>query len=157
MNTWNIPPVIKVYEALGALADGRLEMVDHCHARVASSDGSKCYDVAWDPNANAIMTNDNGSYWVGYLGYPAIAFLMDRGVLSYDEDTAQLLKGIAWKEINQKYKNDFEKTMEEIFSSLSTEKRTRIETFGERVLREIALHKVEKLGKRKRPPRKNGV
>lgn len=56
------------------------------------------------------MCNDNGSYWVGYLGYPAIAFLMLTRRIKYEERFSEELKNIAWKDINVKFKNDFEKT-----------------------------------------------
>ena len=56
------------------------------------------------------MCNDNGSYWVGYLGYPAIAFLLATGVISYSPISTELLKDIKWKDINQQFKNDFAKT-----------------------------------------------
>lgn len=153
MEYWKTPPSIKVYEALGAVADGRVNMTNKRSARVMSSDGSKWYDVSYNRDVNAIMANDNGSYWVGYLGYPAIAFLMVSGVLLYDELVAQSLKGIAWKEINQRTKNDFGKTMAEIFSGMSGENRARIEMFGEKVLQEIDRLRIGKLGKRVRPPR----
>ena len=56
------------------------------------------------------MCNDNGSYWQGYLGYPAIAFLMVKTVLKYNVKFSEALKSISWKDINVKFKNDFEKT-----------------------------------------------
>src|ERR1700733_3253094 len=59
---WKQPPVIKIYEALGAVADGRVE-VSGDTAKVYSSTGNKFYDVTYDPAEQAIMTNDNGSYW----------------------------------------------------------------------------------------------
>ena len=104
---WGSPPDIKIYEALGAVADGRVEM-NGTTAKVNSSSGGKFYDVEYDPSAGAIMTNDNGSYWKGYLGYPAIAFLMLSGTLPYDSGMGELVKGIAWKDVNTKFKNDFQ-------------------------------------------------
>ena len=62
----------------------------------------------YDADARAIMANDNGSYWRGYLGYPAIALLMRIGAVSFDARYAEALKGIAWKDINTTFKNDFE-------------------------------------------------
>lgn len=56
------------------------------------------------------MCNDNGSYWQGYLGYPAIAFLLKTGVIPCLPKNANLLKDIRWKDINQGFKNDFVKT-----------------------------------------------
>lgn len=66
------------------------------------------------------MSNDNSSFYKGELGYPSIAFLMKLGVLSFDQDCANLLKGIAWKDINQKFKNDFEKALDFILLGQKT-------------------------------------
>jgi hypothetical protein len=110
---WDIPPIIKIYEALGAIGDERVA-INGNKAKVSSSSGNKFYDVEYDPAKNAITSNDNGSFWKGYLGYPAIAFLMIAGRINYDTEYANALKGIAWKDINTKYKNDFSKTIAEV-------------------------------------------
>ena len=106
---WKRPPLNKVYEALGAVGDDRIK-IDGNTAKVYSSSGNKFYDVTYDPDKNAIMANDNGSYWVGYLGYPSIALLLAKEIITYDHQLADYLKGFAWKDINQKFKNDFDKT-----------------------------------------------
>lgn len=108
---WKNPPPIKVYEALGAVVDGRVAAIDEFRATVASSSGNKSYDVIFNPKTHEISVNDNGSYYQGYLGYPALAYLMIKGLLPYDEILAQGLKGLPWKHINQENKNDFEKTI----------------------------------------------
>lgn len=90
---WAHPPISKVYEALGAIADGRIKMLGNS-AEARSSSGNKTYEVRYNPDAKAIMANDSGSFYQGYLGYPAIAFLMKIGLISYDEKLAKLLKGI---------------------------------------------------------------
>lgn len=109
MPIWKLPPIIKVYEALGCLADERI-LVDGNTAKVYSSSGNKYYTVTYDPISSAIMCNDNGSYWAGYLGYPAIAYLLKIGAIPYSPTSAEILKEIKWKDINQKLKNDFAKT-----------------------------------------------
>ena len=43
---WKMPPLAKVYEALTAVADGRVTLLDDTHARVQSSDRRKTYDVS---------------------------------------------------------------------------------------------------------------
>ena len=106
MSFWKQPPFIKVYEALGAIADDRIK-IDGNSAKVYSSSGNKFYTVSYDPAGSSIMCNDNGSYWAGYLGYPAIAYLLKIGVIPFDLSLANLLKDIAWKDINQDFKNDF--------------------------------------------------
>lgn len=113
MGKWKLPPIIKVYEALGAIADKRI-IVSKDKAEVYSSEGNKKYDVIYSESDNAIMVNDNGSYWVGYLGYPAIAFLMENGALEYISEYGEALKGVEWKKINTKNKNDFDLTQKEM-------------------------------------------
>jgi len=110
---WKLPPIIKIYEALGCLANGRLKVTDS-KVRVYSSSGNKYYAVQYSESKNAIMSNDNGSSWVGYLGYPSIAYLMKLGKLPFSKKYSEALKDIAWKDINIKNKNDFTKTMLEI-------------------------------------------
>lgn len=148
---WKNPPIIKIYEALGAVADGRVE-ISGGTAKIYSSSRNKFYDVNYDPAKKAIMTNDNGSYWKGYLGYPAIAFLMKTGVLSYDEAVASLLKDIAWKDINQKFKNDFEKTLNYILSSKPDEEKENLKKLIDKISDEIKNLNLSYLGKKVLPP-----
>ncbi|MGH7917413.1 MAG: hypothetical protein ACREQE_08080, partial [Candidatus Binataceae bacterium] len=71
MNTdeaWKMPPIAKVYEALGALSDGRVQIESATHARVTSSAGDKVYEVESTTDGRTISSNDNASYWQGYLG-----------------------------------------------------------------------------------------
>lgn len=148
---WKNPPIIKIYEALGAVVDGRIEVSGNT-AKVYSSSRNKFYDVSYNPEQKAIMANDNGSYWKGYLGYPAIAFLMKIGILSFDKKVAELLKGVEWKDINQKFKNDFDKTLEFILSSKPDEEKEVLKNFVERVSEEIKNLNLSYLGKRTLPP-----
>lgn len=106
---WKIPPINKVYEALGSIADDRIK-INGDEAQVWSSDKSKSYIVEYDKDKNTIIANDNGSYWQGYLGYPSIAYLMRIGLIKYDKKIASALKNIEWKKINTKFKNNYEKT-----------------------------------------------
>jgi hypothetical protein len=86
---WKPAPLIKVYEALGSIGDGRFEVAGNT-AKVYSSSGKKFYDVMYDPIKQAITANDNGSYWVGYLGYPSIVLLLALGVVT---KAGRILKG----------------------------------------------------------------
>lgn len=47
MTLWLQPPIIKVYEALGALADDRIKVKGNT-AKVYSSSGNKFYTVTYD-------------------------------------------------------------------------------------------------------------
>lgn len=148
---WTTPPDIKIYEALGAVADGRVK-VNGNRAQVFSSSGNKFYDVEYDADSGSIMTNDNGSYWKGYLGYPAIAYLMSKSVLTYDTTLGSLMQGIAWKDINTKFKNDFQKTLEFICKDLFAETRESLYDYVRSVQREIVGLNLSLLGKKTQPP-----
>lgn len=151
MPIWENPPIIKIYEALGAVVDGRLAVSGNS-GKCYSSSGNKYYDIEFDKSANAIMTNDNGSFWKGYLGYPAIAFLLKINELPYQENLAQLMKEIAWKDINQKHKNDFDKTLTEILTPRSNDERKELETYTNDVLEEITKRQYKLLGQKTKPP-----
>ncbi len=98
------PPRIKVLEALGAIADGRVKMLDNHHAEVVSSEGDRVYRVCVDPERGIAYSDDNGTKLRGYVGYPIIAVLMLQGKLPYNERIAQALKGVPWRRLNQYYK-----------------------------------------------------
>src|SRR4051812_22548384 len=103
---WKLPPRIKILEALGCIGDGRME-VSNAGATVTSSSGNKKYAVRYDAALNAISSNDNASYWQGYLGYPAIAYLLAAEKIPYDKKFASALAGIKWKDINSQMGNNF--------------------------------------------------
>jgi hypothetical protein len=140
-----------MYEAIGAVADGRVEVVDNT-AKVYSSSRNKYYDVSYDPLKKAIMSNDNGSYWKGYLGYPAVAYLMKKGVVSYEPKLGEILKGVPWKDINQKFKNDFEKALEFILSTKTDNERRALAEHVAQVGREIEALELHMLGDKTKPP-----
>lgn len=115
MTGWKMPPVEKIHEAYGALADHRVRMEDTT-AAVASSDGTKQYAVVWE--GDTYSSNDNASYWQGYMGYPLIAVLMIQGRIPYDADIADHFKGINWKERNAAHRNKYDKVVAEIMEEL---------------------------------------
>jgi hypothetical protein len=118
LKKWEMPPPIKIYEALGAIGDGRVRAVDSSAPpsawEVVSSDRSKTYRVEISADAREIGSNDNASYWQGYLGYPAIAVLIARGMLSASAEATRALAGIPWKELNRRFKNDYARTTAEV-------------------------------------------
>jgi hypothetical protein len=149
---WLHPPIIKVYEAMGSIADGRIEISEYGKsAKVYSSSRNKSYNVSYDPTGPSIMTNDNASFFRGTLGYPAIAFLMKIGVLSYDEKVGNFLKGIPWKDLNIKFKQ-YHKTIGHIFSTMNEEEKNLIVDFTTKVDEEINALNIGMLGKRIPPP-----
>ena len=150
---WKVPPRIKVHEALGAIGDGRIK-TDGNTAKVYSSSGNKFYTVTYDSNSYSLMVNDNGSYWKGYLGYPAIAFLMLIGKFPYARKQTDVFKDIAWKDINTKFKNDFDKTLEYIHN-IQKEKGIDVEKLEEEINNihlKISENLPSILGKKVKPP-----
>lgn len=148
---WKHPKIAKVYEALGTVADGRVEMHGDS-AKVYSSSGNKFYDVEYDPAENAIMSNDNSSYWQGTLGYPAIAMLFKLSVLEYKPELAKLLKGVAWKDLNTKFKNNFDKTISYLEESMTPEDRDNLRVYAAKIDKDIKKLKLNMLGEKVKPP-----
>jgi hypothetical protein len=112
---WKMPPIAKVYEAIGAIGDGRLRIEDARHAFVTSSDGSKTYEIETSGDGREISSNDNASFWQGYLGYPAIAVMIARGFIRRpDEAVVRALAGVPWKELNTRYRNDYDRTLADV-------------------------------------------
>ena len=97
-----LPPRIKVLEALGSIADGRINVQDN-EAEVTSSTGERTYKVIVRDDGRVYST-DNGTIYRGYVGYPIIALLMIKGKLPYDERIANALSGIPWKRLNETYR-----------------------------------------------------
>lgn len=160
VNVWKTPPIIKVYEAIGSLADERLEVEETdasgvIHAKVWSSSGNKFYEVHYDPSGKAIMTNDNGSFWQGYLGYPALCLLMHLGEITFDNTLLEALKTIAWKDINQRYKNNFAKTEDEVLAIVEERgfSQSKTKLLVNECYQQVQSLRLTYLGKRLRPPK----
>jgi hypothetical protein len=152
---WPMPPKIKIYEALGAIGDGRLELESDSTAKLFSSSGGKSYSITFDNEKNEIYANDNASFFAGYLGYPAIAFLFAKGILPYSEEVAVALKGIPWKDINQRYKNDFSKTMIVVDAVLESDclDPEKVSLEADKILLLLEKLGLEKPAKRTKPPK----
>ena len=97
-----LPPIEKIHEAYSAIADKRVVLKEN-EAEVSSSDLTKTYMVKWKDEVYS--SNDNASYWQGYIGYPIIAVLMLQGKLPLNQEIAMYFQGINWKKINTEYKN----------------------------------------------------
>nr|BAL52718.1 hypothetical conserved protein [uncultured prokaryote] len=111
MAPWAMPPKIKIYEALSAVADGRVTLTGPTSATVRSSTGEKLYHVAWSHDLRYITADDPASRWQGYLGYPIIAVLLQLGKISYDPEQARLLAGIPWRVLNTQFKRNYEQAL----------------------------------------------
>jgi hypothetical protein len=141
-----------VYEALGALVDKRVEIKSDNHAIVWSSSRNKFYHVRCSSDGHALMVNDNGSYYQGYLGYPAIAVLMHQGRLPYQEAFGELCRNIPWKDINQAHQNDFDKVIASITAGWLPAQRTVVDRFCSEVISELESLQLRHLGEKEIPP-----
>jgi len=143
-NIWKLPPRVKVLEALGSIADGRVKMQGNS-ALVISSDHDKTYIVKFDKKSSTISSTDNGSVFRGYLGYPPIAFLMLKKILPYDATISFALKSIRWKKINEKFKNYFK--TEEFAKKIASKyvDSEKVDKFVEKTLKKIKELKLRHL------------
>lgn len=151
---WKQAHISKVYEALTAIADGRVELADH-RAQVFSSSRGKHYDVVYDAATDSIGSNDNTAYFTGAMSYPMLAYFMLTGRISYDESVAQLLKGIPWKDINQRHKNDYDAAISEVLSELQENgvETDKITTEVTRIYEMVLQLRIGRLASKKHPPK----
>lgn len=113
-----LPPIEKIYEAMSAVADERVELKNEALALVTSSDRSKQYTISW--TNNEYKSNDNATYWQGYIGYPIIAVLIATGKIHCDFNTMKLLSGTKWKSINKQHKSNYAKAVDAVLNDLAT-------------------------------------
>ena len=154
MAPWKLPPRAKVFEAFTAVADGRVRLSEPGSATVTSSGGDKTYDVGWSDDGRTITADDNASYWQGYLGYPIVAVLLERGVLHAGDDVVAALAGVAWHDLNNQYKRDYDAAVAHALRGLPAGGATRaqIEAAVDDVLEQLAALDLERAGRGRRPP-----
>lgn len=112
------PPRIKYLEALGTLADGRITELSGSEAEVRSSEGSRVYRVRLDVEKGTAESDDNGTLYRDYVGYPIIALMIKQGRLPYDEELAGALRGIKWRTLNEQLKS-YRRVEEEVKKRLA--------------------------------------
>ena len=152
MKSWSLPPRIKIYEALGCWADQRVKIVSKQLGQVYASDKSKFYTVIYD-GCKQITANDNGSYWKGYLGYPPIAFLMAQGKIGFDKQAAIALKSLPWKQLNLRFKYDYDKVIDFIHSDLKKSQIIKIQACVRSIYDQLKALQLEVYPWRLRPPK----
>ncbi len=129
-----LPPREKVAEAYTAIIDRRV-YINTDSAKVKSSELNKEYLIKWKDNV--YYSNDNSSYWQGYLGYPVIAVLMLQNKLSLNREIALYFKGVEWNKLNKENKRDYKKVVELIIGNLKVEKKEKIYLELDKVVEEI--------------------
>lgn len=153
---WSMPPRIKILEALGAVSDNRIMVsIDQNQAMVHASNGKKTYNVSYDESRNIIVSNDNGSYFAEFLGYPAIAMLMKIDKIRYDDVYAGKLKDIKWKPLNDRFPGAPERTEEYIYDqvlNLSPEDKADMRKYCDLILEDLNQMKLQKPDVIPKPP-----
>jgi hypothetical protein len=119
-------PNSKIWEALSALADNRVEKISENEYHVTSSDYSKAYTVIVEKETYS--SNDNATYWQHYAGYPILAVWMLEKKAEPNADLLPLFANIPWKALNTKYKNKYELSIGEAEASFTPENKEKAET-----------------------------
>ncbi len=101
----SLPPRIKILEAAGAVAGGRVKVISEHEAEVKASEGDRTYRVFLDIESGLVSSDDNGTTFKNYLGYPIVALLMIKGEVPYDSEIGDGLKDIKWRTLNEQYKS----------------------------------------------------
>lgn len=154
MTRWKKPPVAKIYEAISAVADGRVRVTAPGAATVVSSAGDKSYDVTWSDDGATITSNDNASYWQGYAGYPIVAVLMTLGRLRVDDNIVPLLAGVDWHDLNERFRRDYDAAVAHVLAGLEGrgEDVAALTRAIDDVAAQLAVLGLERTGRGKRPP-----
>ena len=155
MPTWKMPPKAKIYEALSAVADQRVTITGLTSAQVQSSSRDKTYDVEWSEDIREITSNDNASHWQGYIGYPIIAVLLKIGKLSFDTHIAELLAGVPWKVLNDQFKRDYDKAINDVLKRIEEKGGKQAEIVREikRIYEQLGALGLQQAQRRHQPPK----
>lgn len=135
-----LPPLEKIPEAYSAIEDERVTLFED-YAIVKSSNYEKEYLIKW--NNNLFYSNDNSTYWQGYIGYPVIAVLMIKGDLSLNKSISKYFKNINWNKLNKDNKRNYEESLNQILSDVSDSEKELIFCEINKVYEEIKQLKIE--------------
>jgi len=117
---WKKPHIARIYEALAAIADNRVEISGN-RAKCYSITNDKVYDIQYNPVSGSIMSNDNGAFYTNSLSYPMIAYLMLINKIPYQEKLLEIFKDVCWKEVHEHFKNDYDKSIKFVLGELKKE------------------------------------
>ncbi|BAA80690.1 hypothetical protein APE_1689 [Aeropyrum pernix K1] len=144
------PPAIKVLEAAAALGDRRVRILAGGSAgvwvaRVSSSGRPREYLVVVEPRGAGQVyaySDDNGTRFRGYVGYPILSLMMAAGLLPRDEEIERLLSGVNWTLLNERMRS-YAKVLEHLRKTrIPGEKWGRVERFMAEVLARLRGIKV---------------
>lgn len=138
----------KLLEALSVLADDRIEYTGDRSAKVFSSDRSKFYTLAWSEGFSSFYSDDNASKWQGTLGYPIVAVLLDREMLTPAPVPASNLSDVNWNAVNKQFKRDYTAAADSVMSERVTKEEASLlkewATNGVDEIRSLGIKKAKK-------------
>lgn len=135
-----LPPIEKIPEAYTAIEDDRVTIFDD-YANVKSSNNEKEYLIKWKDNV--YYSNDNSTYWQGYVGYPVIAVLMLQNKLSLNREIAKYFKNINWNQLNKNNKRNYHESLMQVLEGVTEEDIKKIYDEINRVYEEIKSMDIE--------------
>ncbi|BAN90524.1 hypothetical protein [Aeropyrum camini] len=144
------PPAIKILEAAAALGDGRVRILTGGSggvwaAKVSSSGRPREYLVVVEPRGAGVVyaySDDNGTRFRGYIGYPILSLMMVAGLLPRDSGVEKLLAGVNWTLLNERMKS-YARVMEHLRETrVPPGEWARVERFMGEVLARLRTMKV---------------
>lgn len=145
-----LPPRIKRYEALWSITDQRTKVEDWEY-HVYSSSGNKYYTVEYNQEKNAIITNDNATFYKGYLGYPALCYLLENNILSYQADQALLVQAVYRKQLNTDMKYDFDAVIQHLQETIDWDRKA-FDIYVDQLEADLKKLQLAQLWEKKQPP-----
>ena len=109
-----------VYEALTAIASDRIKKEGGVY-KCYSSSGNKFYTIKCELGELRCMSDDNMAYYRDEVSYPILAVLLIENVIPYNRTSLTHFAGFAWKDVNQKNKNDYMKSVKEFLGGITDE------------------------------------
>ena len=134
----SLPSRIKILEALSAIADGRVRLIEN-GAEFKSDGSSKKYRVFWDGNKNYTNYSEGG-----VIGAPLIATLMLRGDIPYDPYLARKVKRVEWTHLYSEHHNP-SKVLDVVLKRWGWEDKKRFFKYSKWVLTILKELKIKKL------------
>jgi len=134
---WRLPPRFKVLQALGRISQDKIKWLSNNSATVEAN------SVFFEPSINAVYCEDSESKR-GYLSHHAIAVLMSKGVLPFDRELCDCLKGVDWDKYDYSNYGAGESEIKGVLKQKGVED-GRVDLFIERVMRHISQNGFEVL------------
>ena len=105
-----------------------------------------------------MTANDNASYWQGYVGYPIVAVLLALDRLHADGDAVTAMAGVAWHDLNRRFKRDYEAAIAQVLGELATRggDPALVEREVAAVLTQLSALDLRREGRGRRPPTAKG-